>query len=81
MYATISTMSKRHHGFPAGARKADAPFSLRFTRATVKEIPALGFRLDGVIDIIPSQHVFVFRKTAVDYCLLDNETASPARGP
>jgi precorrin-6B methylase 2 len=30
------------------------------------EIPALGFRLDRVIDIIPSQHVFVFKKTDVD---------------
>ncbi len=32
----------------------------------MKEIPALGFRLDRVIDIIPSQHVFVFKKTEVD---------------
>ena len=30
------------------------------------EIPGLGFRLDRVIDIIPSQHVFVFKKTDVD---------------
>jgi len=29
------------------------------------EIPALGFRRDRVIDIIPSQHVFIFKKTAV----------------
>ncbi len=29
------------------------------------EIPALGFRRDRVIDIIPSQHVFVFKKTEV----------------
>jgi tRNA A-37 threonylcarbamoyl transferase component Bud32 len=32
----------------------------------MKEIPALGFRRDRVIDIVPSQHVFVFKKTAVD---------------
>ena len=32
----------------------------------MEEIPALGFRLDRVIDIIPSQHVFVFKKTEVD---------------
>ncbi len=32
----------------------------------MEEIPAHGFRLDQVIDIIPSQHVFVFRKTDVD---------------
>ena len=31
----------------------------------MEEIPALGFRLDRVIDIIPSQHVFVFKKTEV----------------
>ncbi len=29
------------------------------------EIPALGFRRDRVIDIIPSQHVFIFKKTDV----------------
>ena len=29
------------------------------------EIPALGFRRDRVIDIIPSQHVFVFKKSEV----------------
>ena len=29
----------------------------------MEEIPALGFRRDRVIDIIPSQHVFVFKKT------------------
>ncbi len=29
----------------------------------MKDIPALGFRRDRVIDIIPSQHVFVFKKT------------------
>ena len=28
----------------------------------MKEIPALGFRRDRVIDIIPSQHAFVFKK-------------------
>jgi hypothetical protein len=32
----------------------------------MEEIPALGFRRDRVIDIIPSQHVFVFRKTELD---------------
>ena len=32
----------------------------------MKEIPALGFRRDRVIDIIPSQHVFVFKKTEGD---------------
>jgi precorrin-6B methylase 2 len=31
----------------------------------MEKIPALGFRLDRVIDIIPSQHVFVFKKTEV----------------
>jgi len=31
----------------------------------MKEIPALGFRRDRVIDIIPTQHVFVFKKTEV----------------
>jgi ubiquinone/menaquinone biosynthesis C-methylase UbiE len=29
----------------------------------MQELPALGFRRDRVIDIIPSQHVFVFKKT------------------
>jgi ubiquinone/menaquinone biosynthesis C-methylase UbiE len=29
------------------------------------EISALGFRRDRVIDIIPSQHVFIFKKTAI----------------
>ena len=29
----------------------------------MQEIPALGFRRDRVIDIVPSQHVFVFKKT------------------
>ena len=33
--------------------------------AIMREILALGFRLDRVIDIIPSQHVFVFKKTEV----------------
>ena len=32
----------------------------------MKEIPALGFRRDRVIDIVPNQHVFVFKKTTVD---------------
>jgi len=32
----------------------------------MNEIPVLGFRLDRVLDIIPSQHVFVFKKTEVD---------------
>ncbi len=32
----------------------------------MKESPALGFRRDRVIDIVPSQHVFVFKKTAAD---------------
>ncbi len=32
----------------------------------MEEIPALGFRRDRVIDIVPSQHVFVFKKTEVD---------------
>jgi ubiquinone/menaquinone biosynthesis C-methylase UbiE len=32
----------------------------------MREIPALGFRRDRVIDIVPSQHVFVFKKTDVD---------------
>ena len=32
----------------------------------MEEIPALGFRRDSVIDIIPSQHVFVFKKAEAD---------------
>ncbi len=32
----------------------------------MKEIPALGFRRDRVIDIIPRLHVFVFKKTEAD---------------
>ena len=32
----------------------------------MKEIPALGFRRDRVIDIVPSQHIFVFKKTEAD---------------
>ena len=32
----------------------------------MKELPALGFRRDRVIDIMPSQHVFVFKKTDTD---------------
>ena len=32
----------------------------------MKDMPALGFRRDRVIDIIPSQHVFVFKKTEAD---------------
>ena len=32
----------------------------------MKEIQALGFTRDRVIDIIPSQHVFIFKKTAVN---------------
>ena len=32
----------------------------------MREIPALGFRRDRIIDIVPSQHVFVFRKTEAD---------------
>ncbi len=31
----------------------------------MEEIPALGFRRDRVIDIIPSQHVFIFKKSEV----------------
>ncbi len=31
----------------------------------MEEIPGLGFRRDRVIDIIPSQHVFVFKKSEV----------------
>ena len=32
----------------------------------MEEIPALGFRRVRVIDIVPSQHVFVFKKTELD---------------
>jgi ubiquinone/menaquinone biosynthesis C-methylase UbiE len=32
----------------------------------MKDISALGFRRDRVIDIVPSQHVFVFKKTEAD---------------
>ncbi len=52
--------------------KAEAPNSRveplhKMSEAEImKEIPALGFRRDRVIDIIPSQHVFVFKKTEVD---------------
>ena len=52
--------------------KAEAPNSRveplhKMSEAEImKEIPALGFRRDRVIDIVPSQHVFVFKKTEVD---------------
>ena len=32
----------------------------------MKDMPALGFRRDRVIDIVPSQHIFVFKKTEED---------------
>ncbi len=32
----------------------------------MKEFPALGFRCDRVIDLVPSQHVFVFKKTEAE---------------
>ena len=32
----------------------------------MEEISALGFRRDRVIDLVPSQHIFVFKKTEVD---------------
>ena len=40
-------------------------FSTKFGTPSeiMQEIPALGFRRDRVIDIVPSQHVFVFKKT------------------
>jgi tRNA A-37 threonylcarbamoyl transferase component Bud32 len=43
-----------------------APLHKMSEAEIMEEIPALGFRLDQVIDIIPSQHVFVFKKTDVD---------------
>jgi ubiquinone/menaquinone biosynthesis C-methylase UbiE len=42
------------------------PFHKMSEAEIMKEITALGFRRDRVIDIIPSQHAFVFKKTAVD---------------
>ena len=32
----------------------------------LKEFPALGFRCDRVIDLVPSQYVFVFKKTEAE---------------
>jgi ubiquinone/menaquinone biosynthesis C-methylase UbiE len=43
-----------------------APLHKMSEAEIMEEIPKLGFRLDRVIDIIPSQHVFVFKKTDVD---------------
>ena len=49
--------------------KAEAPESQvaplhKMSEAEImREIPALGFRRDSVIDLVPSQHVFVFTKT------------------
>ena len=52
--------------------KAETPESRvqplhRMSEAQImKNMPALGFRRDRVIDIIPSQHVFVFKKTEAE---------------
>ncbi len=43
-----------------------APLHKMSEAEIMEEIPALGFRLERVIDIIPTQHVFVFKKTDVD---------------
>ena len=43
-----------------------APLHKMSEAEILKEISALGFRRDRVIDIIPTQHVFVFKKTGVD---------------
>ncbi len=43
-----------------------APLHKMSEAEIMEEIPALGFRRDRVIDLIPSQHVFVFKKTGVD---------------
>ena len=47
-----------------------APLHKMSEAEMMKEIPALGFRRDRVIDIIPSQHVFVFKKAEADAGLL-----------
>ena len=43
-----------------------APLHKMSEAEIMKEIPALGFRRDRIIDIVPSQHVFVFKKTEAD---------------
>ncbi len=43
-----------------------APLHKMSEAEIMKEIQALGFTRDRVIDIIPSQHVFIFKKTAVN---------------
>ena len=43
-----------------------APLHKMAEAEIMDEIGALGFRRERVIDIIPSQHVFVFKKTEVD---------------
>ena len=43
-----------------------APLHKMSEAEIMTEITALGFRRDRVIDIIPTQHVFVFKKTGVD---------------
>ena len=40
-----------------------APLHKMSEAEIMREIPALGFRRDSVIDLVPSQHVFVFTKT------------------
>ncbi len=42
------------------------PLHKRSEAEIMEEIPALGFRRDRVIDIVPSQHIFVFKKTEVN---------------
>jgi hypothetical protein len=43
-----------------------APLHKMSEAQIMEDIPALGFRRDRVIDIVPSQHVFVFKKTEVN---------------
>jgi ubiquinone/menaquinone biosynthesis C-methylase UbiE len=43
-----------------------APLHRMSEEEIMNEIPALGFRLDRVIDLVPSQHIFIFKKTEVE---------------
>jgi len=43
-----------------------APLHKMSEAEIMEEIPALGFRLDRVIDLVPSQHIFIFKKTEVE---------------
>ena len=43
-----------------------APLHRMSEEEIMNEIPALGFRLNRVIDLVPSQHIFIFKKTEVE---------------